>query len=46
MTLFSCGHRQSQEFPRLTRASVLFFISFIKEARGGPIAASLLSRRR
>ena len=42
----SCCHSQTPEFPRLTRVSLLFFYCFIKEARGGPIPASLLSRRR
>jgi hypothetical protein len=53
MTLFylfpenlSCCHSQAPGFERLTRTSLLFFFCFIKEARGGPIAASLLSRRR
>jgi hypothetical protein len=42
----SCCHPQTRGFPRLTRASLLFFFCFIKQAYGGPIAASLLSRRR
>jgi hypothetical protein len=53
MTLFhlfpgnlSCCHSQTPGFPRLTQAPLLFFICFIKEACGRPIAASLLSRRR
>jgi hypothetical protein len=39
-------HPQTRGFPSLTRASLLFFFCFIKQARGGPIAASLLSRPR
>ena len=53
MTLFylfpgnlSCWHSQTPGFARLTRASLLFFFCFIKQAWGGPNAASLLSRRR
>jgi hypothetical protein len=42
----SCCHRQTRGFSRLMRASLLFFFRFIKQACGGPIAASLLSRRR
>ncbi len=46
MTLFSLFPGKCyQRFPRLTRACLLFFICFIKQACGGPNAASLLSRR-
>jgi hypothetical protein len=44
--IFPAARPQTRGFPRLTRASILFFICFIKEACGGPVAASLLSRRR
>ncbi len=38
--------RESQRFPHLTPASLLFFICFNTQECGGPNAASLLSRRR
>jgi len=44
--IFPAARPQTRGFPRLTRASILFFICFIKEACGGPVAASLLSRLR
>jgi hypothetical protein len=39
-------HSQTRGFPRLTRASLLFFVCFIKQVCGVPGAANLLSRRR
>src|SRR5258705_387145 len=40
--IFPAACPQTRGFPRLTRASILFFICFIKEACGGPVAARLL----
>jgi hypothetical protein len=44
--IFPAATLKPRGFPRLTRASLLFFICFIRQECGGPIVASLLSRRR